>query len=282
MPGILEAANVHQLIERSKAGESLKDIARSVGCCDRTVMEAMHRAGFRYMEHRRAERMRLAEEVFAAHTAGESILAISKRIGMSRKCITRWIERAGHRQRGMSEAQRVRMAATPPEVRKQHAAAAHAARRGKPMRDEEKIRRAASRSRRIGVFERETIEHLNKLGVAAEGQYPIGPYNVDVWLHEYRVAVEIYSAHPSRKLMAHIHKRSEYILDQGIHLLVVQINYPNRVFNLAAVCDKVISFAQFTRRNQAAIGHHGMVRGNGQVATTSSHQLDGRTLVAGF
>ncbi|WP_208539468.1 hypothetical protein, partial [Pseudomonas aeruginosa] len=161
--------------------------------------------------------------------------------------------------------------------------AALSVRRGQIESDEIRAKKAAAqREDRVGMFEAEVIKALLERGVHAEGQRAIGPYNMDIALDEPSVAVEIYSIHPTKERMARLHQRAEYILDTGTSMLVVQVTYPRRIFDLSAVCEKIISFHDFVRRNKALAGHYGVIRGNGEHAPTSSHKLNGRPLIVGF
>lgn len=284
MPLVMAHHDINHLIERCKAGETLKNIADSIGACDRTVMEAFHRVGFRPLQWARDQAIQSCQPLHAAHMAGESLLSISQRTGIGRSTIIRAFKRLGLPWRDRSDGQRARMARLDADARRAHVAGANAAARVREIPIGEKIKRAATRSRRVGAHERELIEELARVGVNAEHQFPIGPYNVDLWVNEGRVAVEIYGAHPSRALMStRIHKRTEYILDAGHNQLTVQLSHPRgKSFDLAAVCDKVIAFAEFCSRHHPAGGQHGVIRGNGEFVARSSHETHGRPLVVGL
>jgi very-short-patch-repair endonuclease len=275
--------NADQFIQRFKAGATFAAIAAEFGVCDRTVMERMHRAGFRAREWLRGEREVKALEAHPAHMAGESILAISGRTGVDRNTLRKTMLRLGLPVRDTSEAQRVRMRNMTAAERRANVAAANFVARVREIPLPEKVKRAATRTRKVGVRERELVEALRAAGVECEHQFPIGPYNVDLWLTESRVAVEVYRAHPGKALMARLHKRTEYLLDGGRHQLTVQLSYPRGTpFDLAAVRDKAIAFAEFCSRHHPAGGQHGVIRGNGEFVARSSHQTHGRPLVVGL
>lgn len=280
MARVMEALNIHDLIERCKAGESVKQIAQSVGVCDRTITEHFHLAGFRVPDYLAETAARRCIPLHADHMAGESILSISRRTGISRSTILRAFERAGLDWRGRSAAQFTRMSKMDAEERRIHVARANRVARVRPIGDDEMIARAATRSRRVGKYELELIEELRRRGVECEHQFPIGVYNIDIWLNESRVAVEVYRAHPGRSLMAHIHKRTEHILNSGAHQATIQVSYPKGRLHLGPVCDQLIAFAEFCRRHHPAGGKHGVIRGHGKLASTSSHETHGRPLVA--
>lgn len=279
MPSVLEAHNIHNLIERCKAGESVKGIANSLGVCERTITDGFHRAGFSFMEWRRAHLIERCRPLYADHVAGESLLSIAARTGIDRGSITRAFDLLGLPWRNRSESQFARMAKLDADARKAHVRAANAAARVRSMSISEKLARSASRSRRVGKYELEIIQELRARGVQCEHQWPFGVYNLDIWLNESRVAVEVYSAHPGRELMARLHKRTEYILDSGAHQATIQVAYPKGSLHLGPVCDKLVAFAEFCRRHHPAGGKHGVIRGHGKFATTSSHETHGRPLV---
>jgi hypothetical protein len=126
----------------------------------------------------------------------------------------RWFTLAGLHARSCSAAQVVRMAKLTSDERKSNAAAAQASVRGRAVPMDELTKRASSKSRRVGLYEREVIEELAR-GIHCEGQYALGPYNLDVFIHECSIAVEIYSTHPDKRRLARIHERTEYILNSG-------------------------------------------------------------------
>ncbi|MNE29679.1 hypothetical protein D3C80_1231690 [compost metagenome] len=132
------------------------------------------------------------------------------------------------------------------------------------------------------MFELETIQALAQLGVTALSQEPLGPYNVDLFIEEGAVAVEIYSTHPGRERMADLHQRTEYLLNRGVSVLIVQINYPRRVFSMPDVCVQILAFTEFVRRNKTAGAQYGVVRGDGKIAAASSHHLNNRPAVVAF
>ena len=279
MARVLEAHDINHLIERCKAGESVKDIANSLGLCDRTISDGFHRAGFRAKEWLAQRNIERCRPLHADHLAGESLLAISQRTGIERSAIQRAFKALGLPLRNRSEGQRNRMGKLTAEARRANASAANEVARVRAIGISEKLARAATRSRRVGKYELELVEELRRRGVKCEHQFPIGVYNVDIWLTERRVAVEVYSAHPCRKLMARLHKRTKYILDGGSHQATIQVAYPKGSFHLGPVCDQLIAFADFCSRQHPSGGQHGVIRGHGKLATTSSHETHGRPLV---
>lgn len=282
MTGKREKFDLNHLIERCKAGEALKDLANECGVSDRTLYVWFGEAGFRAADCKRIDRHDIPT-LYARHLAGESILALSKSEGVSRITLNRWFERFGLEYRNRSEGASVRMAALSPEGRRELTAAAQDARRGQIETVEIKARRALGRrDTRIGMFEVELIEKIRSFGFDVQGQYPVGPYNVDLALPELAVAVEIYSTHPSVPRMAQLRERTEYILDSGLHQLTVQCTYPNRIFDLDAVAYQVITFAHLSGGKFAEVRKQGVIRGDAKFIPAHGHYAHGRPVVEGL
>ena len=213
------------------------------------------------------------------YAAGESLYAISRSTGVDRSALGRRFAAAGVALRGMSAAQTVRSSRTPVDVKRAQVSKANVAARGRSMSLGEKLKRSASRSRRVGKYEAEIVEELRRRGIECDHQFPLGVYNIDIWLSEARIAVEIYRAHPGRELMTRIHKRTEHILNGGASQATIQVGYPKGSLHLGPVCDQLIAFADFCRRHHPSGGQHAVIRGHGKLAPTSSHETNGRPLV---
>lgn len=221
--------------------------------------------------------------IIEQYTANVSEQAIAKAIGVSRSVIRRIITKAGITPRNSSQSAFIRMANTSPAERKALASAAHDARRGQTDSLEVRMKRAMHMSEcRVGMFELELIQALSEIGVTARNQEPMGRYNLDVFIESYTVAVEIYSSHPETYRMPYLKERSKYLLDMGFSVLIIQCNYPKRVFNLADVRDKVVAFCDYTRSNKSAIGHYGVIKGDAKIPPTSSHYMDDFPAVVAF
>ncbi|EPG7809874.1 MULTISPECIES: helix-turn-helix domain-containing protein [Enterobacteriaceae] len=223
------------------------------------------------------------DNIVRLYQSGISEQAIARKIGVSRSVVKRRLEVAGIERRGRSTAAINRFSTSSLEERRIVTAAAISVRRGQVDSDEVRERRSMNqRADRVGMFESEIIENLASMGVACNGQFPVGPYNVDLTIAGTTVAVEIYSTHPSKDRMTRLHQRAKDILNYGYSMLVVQITYPNRIFDITAVCEKIISFRDFVSSNQSSVGHYGVIRGNGKIATTTSHKLNDHPLVITF
>ena len=279
----LTPSDIDNLVERYSRGDDISLIAEDFGITKTTVHSWLNKRGVVKSRKTDITNKYSADELFARHVAGETIQSISDSIGFSRISITRLFEKNGLRQRSYSEAAILSNRSLSDDFRKFRASFANAGRRGATDSPETKVKRASGmRSNRIGIYEREIIERLTSLGVTCEGQYPVGHYNTDIFIHSSSVAVEVYSYHPSRVRMAELHKRTEYLLDMGLSLLTVQVTYPSRIFDIANVCDRIIAFSDFCRCNHPSGGQYGVIRGNGEIPASSSHYLDHLPPVFGF
>ena len=282
MAGKMANHDINNLIARNKAGESVKSIAKSVGVHERTISDHFHAAGFRAINPLHKSIRLDIRAIHAEHDAGATIQALSRKHGISRKSLASAFASRGLAVRSMSGAAAMRHTIMSPDERLTNTAAAQSARRGQVDTIETLTKRAANMKHRIGLYEREIIQELHNRGITCDGQHAIGKYNVDIFLHEPLVAVEVYSYHPGTPRMAQIRERTEYILNSGLSQITVQVTYPSKIFHLATVCDKVVAYADFCRRTKPAIGHHAVIRGDGEIATRSSHQSNDRPLIASF
>ena len=282
MAGKREKFDLNHLIERCKAGESLKDLAAECGVSDRTLYVWFGELGFKAADLKMIDRFDVPA-LHAEHLAGVSIQAISKRIGVSRITLNRWFEQFGLEFRGRSEGASVRMRQMSAADRRALVAKAHGARRGQVDSLEVRSKRAAARlEMRVGKYELELIQALAARGVKAESQWPVGPYNLDVFLNEFAVAVEIYSVATSPSRFPYLHERTEYLLDRGISQLTVQASLIRYVPDIERLADEVLAFAYLARGAHSVEGQQGVIRGDGQRLPGSGHYVQGRPVVPCF
>ena len=215
-----------------------------------------------------------ANDIIKDYSRNISILELARIYGVSRRVITRVLKENWIDIRGKSEAQFIRNKKMTREERMVNTKNAHDARRGQKDSLESLEKRAKTNNGRIGMFELETIEYLEALGVSCEGQYAIGKYSIDIFINKPLVAIEIYASHQGIKRATDLRERSKYLLNSGINLMNINTGYPNRTFIMANVCSQIIAFIDFCSRNQSPIGHNLMIRGNGDISTIPCHYLD--------
>lgn len=272
MPRIKLADYTDDVIRLYNTGMQIKDIAQSLGISAPGVDKVLRETGT-------PRRRRLPSIPDAAirkrHESGESIKSIATDVGIERSAIRSAVIRAGGAPRNRSDAMYARMAQTSPKERKRLTKAAHDAVRGMTHSDESVRKRATKMvGARVGIYEADIIKELAKRGIACSGQKPFWRYNFDIALNKLPVAVEIYSHHPGRKRLASLRERSKYILNSGWSQLNVVVTYPAQRFDLAAVCDEIVSFADLVRRDKPTVGYYRVIRGYGETATTSGLNFD--------
>ena len=204
------------------------------------------------------------DDLISLHSAHlGSVNALAKHFGVSRCVVSRWLDEYEIRPWPLSETLLAISARRSPERRREIVAAANAAARGRKATGEQ-LRRAAlgreanPRMSRGEVF---LLRHLERCGIGVTPQKAIGPYNCDLAFGS--VAVEVHGgnwhAHGYHRL-AH-DKRSRYILDAGLHLLIVWDQVRAPISSEAG--DYVVSFAEFADRNPTIERQYRVIRGSG-------------------
>jgi len=185
--------------------------------------------------------------------------------------------------RGQSEAERAKWDRMTPEQRAAQTVAANEAARGRKHTWAERRKTALTRQRSgIGIVPVETMlaKKLRRAGLDVTQQLAVGIYNVDVAIHEPRVAVEIFGGHwhaygrHKRRFL----KRTEYLLDQGWSVLIIWVDGRRYPFSKRGG-DYVIAFADELRRNPPARSQYRVILGDGQIApATKTNFNDGATI----
>lgn len=204
------------------------------------------------------------DNLVARYLSGVSILQLANEAGRSRWYIADRLRKRGVDIRGWSDAAK------------------------SPLR--------RSRGTKIGKFEADVAAELRERGMECATQKTIGTYNVDIAINEAFVAVEIQRATTSNYAWSSMRReRLIDILNAGWHLLIVYC--PARykwvgkqtipgsrydVFDVRAVCDKIITFAHVARRNHAARRQYAVIDGEGNFCTPSRLKLDNWPFVIGF
>lgn len=219
------------------------------------------------------------DNIIKLYKSGVSILKIAETKNVSRGVITRALDERGIKRRSMTQAQFARYKNKPESYKKNITKKAIKARRGMKDSIESLKKRAKGRKDRIGRHELDIIKRLKDLGFNCVSQYPFGKYNIDIFIEEMFIAIEIYGAYPKRDRVADIKHRAEHILNCGVNLVNVQFSYPNGMFSINRICEQIGSFFDFCSRNQSIIGHYFVIRGNGKIATPPCHKLDNFTAI---
>lgn len=169
--------------------------------------------------------------IIAAYDDGIGVCGIADQFNVSPRPIERLIMESGRKLRNRSEQQSARMGRATPAERKALAAAAHAAKRGRPNSESAQIKMAAARCRRVGPLESTIQQSLEQAGIDCEQQFPIGKYNcdllckIDPWAATPSVAVEVWGGgwHFHGKHRARFPERTKYILSSGYSIAFLAI-----------------------------------------------------------
>lgn len=266
MPTKWTPENLGDARRRHEAGESLRQIAPSIGIDPETLRQKFHEWGWPVMP-RGVAKQRANDARFKAlhdrYLAGESGTALAAEAGINfANLYTAWRKRDWIIREG-KEASALRYAGTTPEYRQAITVAAHDAVRGSNRTFDELCRRAIgverARSNQSAV-ERAMLAMLPD----ATPCKAIGPYNVDLALGT--VAVEIFGGgwHGGGHHAARWPERIRYLLDQGWSVVVVWVQQPRYPLTVAAA-EYVIALSEFTRSNPTATAQYRVIRGNGQV-----------------
>lgn len=165
--------------------------------------------------------------IIAAYDDGIGVRGIADQFNVSPRPIERLIVESGRKLRNRSEQQSARMGRATPAERKALAAAAHAAKRGRPNSESAQIKMAAARCRKIGPLESTVQQSLEQSGIDCEQQFPIGKYNCDLLckIDPWSVAVEVWGGgwHFHGEHRARFPERTKYILGSGYSIAFLAI-----------------------------------------------------------
>ena len=195
------------------------------------------------------------DAIARAYQGGDSVLAIAERLGISRGPVARALRAHGILLRDGAEAGRLRMAREGEDGRRRLMQAAHAAIRGRKQNATTKVQRAQRRTTTAGIGEAELLQALRRAGIEAEGQRPVGHYNVDVAFNA--VAVELLRLPTAFLRRADLPDRRKCLRDAGLCTVLVLFRH---LPDLLAHLDDVVSFLQRADRDPATHGQDWMVR----------------------
>lgn len=212
------------------------------------------------------------------YNRGEPIQALSKRFGVSRSTLKRRFVERGVIIRGNREAQTIRMSRTTKEDRLRFSSAAHAAVRGSKRPIEEKYKTAITRERKqLGISPVEDIckRMLEERGFTCKSQKAIGPYNIDIALTEFSIAVEIFGGgwHAQGRVSARFSKRVKYLLDSDWLPVIIWVDSRWFPFGVGAV-DYIVSLVDKISSDKTLRSKKHMIRGDGEIFTIRKKEFN--------
>lgn len=199
-----------------------------------------------------------ARELRRQHEAGMSVLKLARMHGVERVMIIPRIIAAGGEVRGRSAANRVRMNREGVEGRKRLTEAAHEARRGTKVPEDELLRRASTKNKLRGLGEKVLIEALEFRGLPTEAQRPCGKYNIDVAVGA-AVAVELVTQGNFRLRSPRFAERFKYLTNQGYNVIFVTFRH-DWLRAMIGNLDDVLALVELVYRYPPARRKHWMIR----------------------
>lgn len=218
------------------------------------------------------------DQIVARYVAGTSVKVLAEEFGVAPSVVMDRLGERGISLRNRSDAMYIRMAHTSPEERSRLTDSAHAAIRGVRHTEEHRCKIAKTRENirfKVSRTEDMFVEMLNDRGISCTQQKAFGRYNVDITIDECPIAVEIngggwhgFGAHAARYA-----ERTKYILDQGVHLVVIWINTSNSPLESGAA-DYVVALAGKLGSQKPIRGEEHMIRGDGQSTSIGQRKFN--------
>ena len=200
-------------------------------------------------------------DVIDAYLGGDSEKAIAERIGHSRNVVARVLRDAGVERRSRSDSMYVRMGKLTPEERRKNALAAQVARRGSHDTPDTLARRAKTKSRRVGKFEREFCDVLSSAGFNIKPQRSFLSYNLDIGCGNVAVEIHVRTSNPLTGVQG---KKVMNCLHAGLNMIYVWID-PRKPTVSDSCYAKVVSLVEEIGGNPSAHGEYRVVRGTGKL-----------------
>ena len=264
------------IINLYKSGATAKEIVEKIGCGNTTVFRVLRSNGIKA----RGKRIPMPDGVLESFNNGESVYSIANRLNVSRQVVDRWLSEAGITPRNQSEAGIIRASAMTAEERSAQAAAAHDAVRGRIVPESEKIarskgieQRAANGAVTLSDGESAMFNWLINRGFNCTFQKSEWIYNLDIAISD-NFAIEIFGGnwHAIKKRRIHEATRLEYLLSRGWNIVYIW-NTP--VIPMDEICaDKIVEFFNFASDNPSPRGKYWVIRGDGQVSTAASSDVN--------
>lgn len=282
---------IDNLVKAYADGLSCKEAGRSVGIGVSQAHYWLKKYGIdtsqvaRSFAKARAGRDEIRDRIVQAFKDGGSVKAVAERFGVQRSTVIRCLEDVGIAPRSRSKAMILRMASTTDDDKKALAAAANKARRGAQASADELRKKAFTKARthsKVGAAEYEFADTLTSIGMHADLQYPVGPYNIDIMC--WPIAVEIHSqaGHPHSD--ARCLQRIKYLCDRGLSVVYIKCaSWRNDVWTINApeiICAyHIAALHEATQTDPSLLGQYWVVRRSGETITSSCCDLDKIALV---
>jgi very-short-patch-repair endonuclease len=208
-------------------------------------------------------------DMLRRYVTGESENRLAQELQISRSTFRTRLLRNGIQPRSQSESESAKWSRMTARQRRRQVKAAHDAIRGKPISRARALANAIGRERiaKISSLEKQLIKLLPLKIVP---QKAFGPYNLDIAIEEFSIAVELFGGgwHNYGRHKARFEKRLKYLLDRGWSVLFIWVD--KRKYPVTPVtAEQIIAFVEHCRRNPAPLGQYRMIRADGKVPPPS-------------
>jgi len=273
----IELPNIDDLFIRYTTGESVKELAKSFGISQNTVLRSLKSGGVPIRT--RKINVTNRSELLTRYCNGESEKSLSAEAGVNRDVFRRWLKEAGISPRNRSDGMIARWAIANREERIALLTKAHAAIRGRKISREAKLKHAITVEKRWESFasaaENVLASNLAALGYTLVQQKAIDIYNIDIALNEFPLAVEVFGGgwHAQGFHKRRFHERIKQIFDSGWNVIIVWVD--GRRFPLTADCANYIhAFVQQSSVHPSVSREYRVIFGNGELAPISELYLN--------
>lgn len=279
----MKPIDLDQFVGRYLAGESASKLSKEAGVACATFITRLREAGIETRTHaeaagRYSSAHYRSDEIVRLYLSGESTFSLAERFGVSRGGIRSVLTKAGVALRTGTEREKLKWSRMTPAQRRNQIKNAHRSTKGRTKTLTHQINEAKTRCRKVAPVETELAYLLRSRGWVVDQQTPIGPYNVDISLEGFSIAVELEWGWPMADWRPRFSKRLKYLLDQGWAVLYV---IGTRI-TAQLVVDEVISWFELARRDESTRGKYGMIDCRAQNRTPSRSKFHGFPRVPGF
>ncbi len=260
MTRILTPHDRNDLIQAYRDGATSQDVRKRFPISVTQFYRILKEAGIAVRGSRRDID---AGALLARYKAGESELALARVFGVSRTAVRKRLIEGGVQPRNRSKANIQRMRDLTVQGRKDLTSAANQATRGSKATTERQALHATTYQNTLGyntVDEMTLMEWLEARGATCTAQLAIGPYNVDIAIHEPPIAVELRSR---GEYPPNHRERREYLFDQGWSICYVFAMKRDSPLTEGAA-DYITAWAQELSRQPPSRGQYRVIGGKGK------------------
>lgn len=271
----------HAAVKRLVAsGKHAPQIAKELGIGRKVVYSCLRDLGINLVPSNQfgpnRRRVQYHDAVLRLHQSGASVLAIAQELGVDRTIIYSCMNDLRLRKRSASEANRIRMARMTADERRELAASAHATVRNSwnTATRINHAKRAQELGLRVGAFESEVGEYLQSQGIEVVPQMAWKGYNVDFFVRDGRVAVEVYTSSYRPVGISKTARKTMQLLSAGISVVDLWINRRLGETASPAMLEQLVAFINIAGPLPTGIGQYRVIRGRGEIDPVSQIYLD--------